>query len=85
MALLQQRFPQARGLATPVGAGHKLPGNSDDPRCVAETRQYLQDFIRLNDATGSARELYERMLGLYPERANPDSLWSAAATAKAQG
>ncbi|CAN7157457.1 MBL fold metallo-hydrolase [Duganella sp. LjRoot269] len=68
-----------------VVAGHKLPGNGDDPRCVVETRQYLQDFIRLNDATGSARELYDRMLELYPERANPGSLWSAAATAMAQG
>jgi hypothetical protein len=51
---------------------------------VEETRQYIRDFIRLNDATKTARELYDKMLELYPDRANPGSLWSAAATAKAQ-
>src|SRR5882724_11457965 len=33
-----------------VVAGHKVPGNDDDPRIIAETRQYLRDFIRLNAA-----------------------------------
>jgi hypothetical protein len=28
----------------------------------------IRDFIRLNDATKTARELYDRMLELYPER-----------------
>jgi glyoxylase-like metal-dependent hydrolase (beta-lactamase superfamily II) len=67
-----------------VVAGHKIPANDDDPRNVAETRQYLRDFIRLNDATKTARELYDQMLALYPDRANPGSLWSAAAVAKAE-
>jgi glyoxylase-like metal-dependent hydrolase (beta-lactamase superfamily II) len=66
-----------------VVAGHKFPGNDDSPRNVDETRQYIRDFIRLNDATKTARELYDRMLELYPDRANPGSLWSSAATAKA--
>jgi len=67
-----------------VVAGHKIPGNDDSLRHVVETRQYLRDFIRLNEATKTAVELYDRMLELYPDRANPGSLWSAAATAKAQ-
>lgn len=67
-----------------VVAGHKIPTNDDNPRIVGETRQYLQDFIRLNDATKTARELYDQMLALYPDRANPGSLWSAAVVAKAQ-
>src|SRR5450830_234538 len=67
-----------------VVAGHKIPGNDDDPKIVDETRQYLRDFIRLNDSTHTARELYEQMLALYPHRANPGSLWSAANTAKSQ-
>ena len=67
-----------------VVAGHKIPTNDDNPRNVEETRQYLRDFIRLNDATKTARELYDRMLELYPDRANPGSLWSAAAVAKAE-
>ncbi|CDG85324.1 MBL fold metallo-hydrolase [Janthinobacterium agaricidamnosum] len=67
-----------------VVAGHKIPENDDNPEIVAETRQYLRDFIRLNDSTGTARALYDQMLALYPERANPGSLWSAANTAKSQ-
>src|SRR3984957_9949765 len=67
-----------------VVAGHKIPGNDDSPRNVEETRQYIRDFIRLNDTTKTTRELYDRILELYPDRANPGSLWSAAATAKAQ-
>jgi glyoxylase-like metal-dependent hydrolase (beta-lactamase superfamily II) len=67
-----------------VVAGHKIPATDDNPRIVRETRQYLRDFIRLNDATKSARELYDQMLALYPDRANPGSLWSAAAVAKAE-
>jgi glyoxylase-like metal-dependent hydrolase (beta-lactamase superfamily II) len=66
-----------------VVAGHKIPSNDDSPRNVEATRQYIRDFIRLNDATKTARELYDRMLELYPDRANPGSLWSSAAAAKA--
>ena len=67
-----------------VVAGHKIPGNDDNPKNVEETRQYIRDFIRLNDATKTARELYDRMLELYADRANPGSLWSAAVAAKAE-
>jgi len=65
-----------------VIAGHKKPDNDDDPRNIAETRQYLLDFNRLDQATASPRELYEAMLELYPDRANPGSLWSGANAAK---
>jgi glyoxylase-like metal-dependent hydrolase (beta-lactamase superfamily II) len=67
-----------------VVAGHKIPSNDDSPGNVKETRQYIRDFIRLNDATKSPRELYDRMLELYPDRANPGSLWSSAIAAKAE-
>ena len=67
-----------------VVAGHKIPGNDDSPKNVDETRRYIRDFIRLNEATKTARELYDQMLALYPDRANPGSLWSAAAVAKAE-
>ena len=67
-----------------VIAGHKVPENDDDPRIIAETRQYLRDFNRLNAATTTARELYDAMLGIYPDRVNPGSLWGAANTAKKQ-
>ena len=65
-----------------VVAGHKVPANDDDPRCIAQTRQYIRDFIRLNDETSTPRELYDRMLALHPDRANPGSLWSSAQAAK---
>jgi glyoxylase-like metal-dependent hydrolase (beta-lactamase superfamily II) len=67
-----------------VVAGHKIPGNDDSPRNVEETRRYIRDFIRLNEVTKTARELYDRMLELYPDRANPGSLWSSATAAKTE-
>ena len=69
-------------IPTSVIAGHKVPENDDDPRIVAETRQYLRDFNRLNATTTTARELYDAMLEIYPDRVNPGSLWGAANTAK---
>ena len=65
-----------------VIAGHKIPENNDDPRIIAETRQYLRDFNRLDETTTTARELYDAMLELYPDRANPGSLWGGAKAAK---
>ena len=49
-----------------VVAGHKVPENDDDPRIIAETRQYLRDFDRLDAATTTARELYDAMLESIP-------------------
>jgi glyoxylase-like metal-dependent hydrolase (beta-lactamase superfamily II) len=65
-----------------VIAGHKVPENDDAPRLIAETRQYLRDFNRLNAATTTSRELYDAMLKVYPDRVNPGSLWGAANAAK---
>lgn len=65
-------------------AGHKKPENDDDPRNIAETRQYLIDFNRLDETSTTALQLYEAMLEHYPDRANPGSLWSGANAAKKQ-
>ncbi len=65
-----------------VVAGHKVPENDDDPRNIGLTRQYLRDFNRLDAATTTARELYDAMLELHPDRANPGALWSGALAAK---
>jgi len=65
-----------------VIAGHKVPGNDDAPSNIGETRKYLQDFNDLAEATTSARELYDAMLKLYPNRVNPGSLWNATNTVK---
>jgi glyoxylase-like metal-dependent hydrolase (beta-lactamase superfamily II) len=65
-----------------VVAGHKVPDNLDDPEDIERTRQYLLDFNRVDAATNTAVELYEAMLDLYPDRANPGSLWGGAQAAK---
>jgi glyoxylase-like metal-dependent hydrolase (beta-lactamase superfamily II) len=65
-----------------VIAGHKKPEKDDNPRIIEETRQYIRDFVRLAEMTATARELYDRMLELYPNRANPGALWGSARAAK---
>jgi len=65
-----------------VVAGHKIPEHDDDPRNIAETRQYLRDFVRLEETTDAPRALFDAMIELYPDRANPGSLWGAAKAAK---
>jgi glyoxylase-like metal-dependent hydrolase (beta-lactamase superfamily II) len=58
-----------------VIAGHKRAGNDDRPKIIEETRQYIRDFDRLAGTTTTARELYDKMLKLYPDRVNPGALW----------
>jgi len=65
-----------------VIAGHKRPGTDDDPRIIEETRQYIRAIDRLAQTTTTARELYDQMLSLYPERVNPGALWSSARALK---
>jgi glyoxylase-like metal-dependent hydrolase (beta-lactamase superfamily II) len=66
-----------------VIAGHKRPGNDDDPRIIEETRQYIRDFDRVAETTTTARELYDQMLELYPDRVNPGlALWLSARAMK---
>ena len=65
-----------------VIAGHKKAEREDSPRIIEETRQYIRDFERLAAATTTARELYDKMLALYPNRANPGSLWGSARSVK---
>jgi glyoxylase-like metal-dependent hydrolase (beta-lactamase superfamily II) len=68
--------------ARAVVAGHKIPDNDDDPKNIAQTRQYLRDFIRLDEATDTPRELFDAMIELYPDRVNPGSLSGGAKAAK---
>jgi glyoxylase-like metal-dependent hydrolase (beta-lactamase superfamily II) len=66
-----------------VVAGHKQPGNDDSPKIIEETRQYIRDFDHLAGTTTTARELYDKMLDLHPDRANPGlALWLSARAAK---
>jgi glyoxylase-like metal-dependent hydrolase (beta-lactamase superfamily II) len=65
-----------------VIAGHKKPEKDDSPGIIEETRQYIRDFDRLVKTSTTARDLYDKMLEIYPDRANPGSLWGAARAAK---
>jgi glyoxylase-like metal-dependent hydrolase (beta-lactamase superfamily II) len=65
-----------------VIAGHGVLNPDSSPRHIEETRHYLRDFAASLVATSTARELYDRMLSLYPDRVNPGSLWSAAKASK---
>ncbi len=65
-----------------VIAGHKRPGNDDRPRIIEETRQYIRAFDRIAETTTTARELYDQMLSLYPDRVNPSILWASARAVK---
>jgi glyoxylase-like metal-dependent hydrolase (beta-lactamase superfamily II) len=66
-----------------VIAGHKRPGNDDSPKIIEETPQYIRDFERVAGRTTTARELYDEMLELYPNRVNPGgALWLSARAVK---
>ncbi len=65
-----------------VIAGHKRPGTDDGPRIIEETQQYIRDFDRIAGTTTTARELYDQMLSLYPDRVNPGALWWSARAVK---
>jgi len=65
-----------------VIAGHKRADRDDGPRIIEETRQYIRDFDRIAQNTETARELYEQVLALYPDRVNPGALWTSARALK---
>jgi hypothetical protein len=51
---------------------------------IAATQHYIRDFNRLNRETTTIRELYDKMLSVYPDLVNPGSLWGSAKAAKAE-
>ena len=73
---VEQLHPRA------VIAGHKRPGNTDSPRTIEETRQYIRDFDYLVETTRTAQQLYREMLSRHPDRLNPRVLWDSARAVK---
>ena len=65
-----------------VVAGHGVLDPDSSPRHIDETRRYLRDFLASLARTSTAKELYEAMLALHPNRVNPGSLWAAAKASK---
>jgi len=60
-----------------VVAGHKQRARPDDPACLEDTRRYVQDAIRLLDATPkpTPQAFFDRMTARHPDRINPAPLW----------
>jgi hypothetical protein len=61
-----------------VVAGHKNKHLPDDPAILDQTRQYLRAVIRLLDGKPTAREFFDQMMELYPDRLNPGPVWYGA-------
>jgi glyoxylase-like metal-dependent hydrolase (beta-lactamase superfamily II) len=61
-------------------AGHRHPQAADDDarRQISESRRYLADFEAALDSSFTPEELIDRMTALYPDLANPYTLWVAA-------
>jgi glyoxylase-like metal-dependent hydrolase (beta-lactamase superfamily II) len=66
--------------AATVIAGHKDPRTFDNPTQIQATRRYLTDARRLLESSQSAKQFYQEMLRLHPDRINPGALWGAAVT-----
>lgn len=62
--------------------GHSDPESSFGEEVIGETKTYLEDFNRIVEACGSPEEIYGRIMGIYPTRLNPGSLWAGAKVAK---
>ena len=57
-----------------VVAGHGVLDPDSSPQHIDATRRYLRDFDAAVASTSTARELYEKILLLHPNRVNPGSL-----------
>lgn len=66
-----------------VVAGHKKPDAPDRPAILAQTAEYLRAFDAVVEVSRTPEDVYDRMLSLYPRRANPGALWSSARAALA--
>jgi glyoxylase-like metal-dependent hydrolase (beta-lactamase superfamily II) len=60
---------------THVVASHENRDLEDDPKAIQETRRYLEDVERVIASSHDAREFYDAMIKLYPDRKNRSALW----------
>jgi glyoxylase-like metal-dependent hydrolase (beta-lactamase superfamily II) len=64
-----------------VVAGHKKVENSDDPKIIAESQQYLRDFSQSVADEATAAGIVARMVERYPDWQNLRTLWYSASAA----
>ncbi|KAL5333939.1 metallo-beta-lactamase domain protein [Aspergillus crustosus] len=65
-----------------VVGGHSDPSKGHSSDAVQGTKDYLNDFARLDEQTCTPEELYSQMMELHPTRLNVGSLWGAATLVK---
>jgi glyoxylase-like metal-dependent hydrolase (beta-lactamase superfamily II) len=65
-----------------VVGGHSDPSKGFSPDAVQATKDYLDDFARLDGQTSTPEELYSQMMELHPTRLNIGSLWGGATLVK---
>ncbi|KNG86959.1 hypothetical protein ANOM_004190 [Aspergillus nomiae NRRL 13137] len=58
-----------------VVASHHRPGAVDGAFNIAASKQYIRTFNRLVQESSSAKELYDKVLGAYPNRIGKLVLW----------
>ncbi|MET8262988.1 MBL fold metallo-hydrolase [Micromonospora arida] len=61
-----------------VVASHKNRDLPDDPASIDQTRQYLLNVERLLAEKQTAREFFDEIVRLYPDRVNPGPAWYGA-------
>ncbi|HZP15756.1 MAG TPA: MBL fold metallo-hydrolase [Nocardioides sp.] len=59
-----------------VVAGHKSPNADDNPRHIAETRKFLDDFDAALDSGATAEEMFDSLVTTHQERINRTALWA---------
>ncbi|RAH54020.1 metallo-beta-lactamase domain protein [Aspergillus piperis CBS 112811] len=65
-----------------VVGGHSDPSKEFSADAVQATKDYLNDFARLDEQTSTPEELYAQMMELHPTRLNVGSLWGGASLVK---
>lgn len=69
---------------TLVVAGHKKVENSNDPKIIGESQQYMRDFSRFAAEETTAAGIVARVVERYPDWANGRTLWRSARSAIAR-
>lgn len=67
-----------------VVAGHKKVENTNDPKIISESQQYLRDFSRIVSEETTVAGIVARMVERYPDWENLRTLWHSARSAIAR-
>ncbi|CVL11174.1 Zn-dependent hydrolase [Fusarium proliferatum] len=82
-AIKRSEWIKALDIIAALQPKHVVGGHSDPSRpfgfeAIGDTKTYLEGFERLSAETETAKELYDCMMDIYPDRLNPGSLWAGA-------